>query len=184
LTINFDDGTHGVYNVNWPDVINTSGGSSVALRYNSSEIAAVQFSGTVSGGTSICKIINMGFPFETIYTESERIALIGKVLNYFGFDDTQSLVNNVVPKQFELIGNYPNPFNNSTVFKFYLPSTGNVTIDVYNVNGQRVATAYNGICNEGTNNVSFTSDNLSSGIYIYRLKTNSNISQGNMMLIK
>ena len=184
LTINFDDGTHGVYNVNWPDVINTSGGSSVALRYNSSEIAAVQFSGTVSGGTSTCKIINMGFPFETIYTESQRVALIGEVLNYFGFDDTQSSVDNVVPKQFELIGNYPNPFNNSTVFKFYLPSTGNVTIDVYNVNGQRVATAYNGICNEGTNNVSFTSDKLASGIYIYRIKTSSNISQGKMMLIK
>ncbi|MDA3871834.1 MAG: T9SS type A sorting domain-containing protein [Candidatus Marinimicrobia bacterium] len=180
LTINFDDGTHSVYNVNWPDVINTSGGSSVALRYNSSEIAAVQFSGTVSGGTSTCKIINMGFPFETIYTESERVALIGKVLNYFGFDDTQSSV----PKQFELIGNYPNPFNNSTVFKFYLPSTGNVTIDVYNVNGQRVATAYNGILNTGTNNITFTSNNLSSGIYIYRIKTSSNISQGKMMLIK
>jgi hypothetical protein len=184
LTINFDNGTHGVYNVNWPDVINTSGGSSVALRYNSSEIAAVQFSGTVSDGTSACKIINMGFPFGTIYTESERVALIGKVLNYFGFDDTQSSVDNVVPKQFELIGNYPNPFNNSTVFKFYLPNTGNVTIDVYNVNGQRVATAYNGICNEGTNNVSFTSDKLASGIYIYRIKTSSNISQGKMMLIK
>jgi hypothetical protein len=152
----------------------------VALRYNSSEIAAVQFSGTVSGGTSTCKIINMGFPFETIYTESERVALIGKVLNYFGFDDTQSSV----PKQFELIGNYPNPFNNSTIFKFYLPSTGNVTIDVYNVNGQRVATAYNGILNTGTNNITFTSNNLSSGIYIYRIKTSSNISQGKMMLIK
>jgi len=184
LSFGYDDGNHGIWNVKYPDVITTNGGSEVALRYDASKVAGIQYSGTVSGGTSACKIVYIGFPFGTIYDESKREEFAGKILKYFGYDDTKSSVNNVTPNEFKLIGNYPNPFNNSTVIKFNLPNSGNVEITVYNINGQKVATAFNGNLNAGINNISFTSDNLSSGIYIYRVKTNSNISQGKMMLIK
>ncbi len=184
LAFNYDDGSHGVYEEDFPDVITTSGGSSVALRYDASKVAGIQYSGTVSGGSSVCKVVYMGFPFETIYDESKREDLAGKILDYFGFDNTKSSVTDVIPNGFKLMGNYPNPFNNSTIIKFYLPNSGNVKVDVYNISGQKVATAYNGILNAGTNNVTFTSDKLASGIYIYSVKTSNNISQGKIMLIK
>ncbi|MEA3501075.1 MAG: hypothetical protein U9R41_08690, partial [Candidatus Marinimicrobia bacterium] len=65
LSFGFD----GIWFVKWPDVITTNGGSEVALRYNSSQVAGIQYSGTVSGGSSACKVVYMGFPFGTIYEE-------------------------------------------------------------------------------------------------------------------
>ncbi|MEA1986929.1 MAG: T9SS type A sorting domain-containing protein [Candidatus Marinimicrobia bacterium] len=184
LSFGYDDGTHGIWNVDYPDVISTNGGSSVALRYSASKVAGIQYSGTVSGGSSACKVVYMGFPFATIYDEQKREDLAGAILDYFGFDNTKSAVEEINPTEFKLIGNYPNPFNNSTIIKFNLPISGNVKIDIFNINGQRVATAFDGELNSGINNISFTSENLSSGIYIYRVMANSNIRQGKMMLIK
>ena len=85
LNFSFDDGTHGIYNVNYPDVIATSGGSAAVLYYDASgtNVAGVMFTGTVTGGTAQAKIINFGFPFETIYDATTRRNVMTDVLNYF-----------------------------------------------------------------------------------------------------
>lgn len=75
-----------------------------------------------------------------------------------------------VPDIFELAQNYPNPFNPSTTIQFVLPEDAIVTLKVYNVLGQEVATlADRELFTEGLNDVEFEAGNLSSGVYFYQI---------------
>ena len=90
----------------------------------------------------------------------------------------------VVPKDINLLQNYPNPFNPVTEIKFTLPEATRVTLRVYNIIGQEVASLVNGIEEAGYHNVSFDGSKLSSGTYIYRLQTNNFIQTKKMVLLK
>jgi hypothetical protein len=86
--------------------------------------------------------------------------------------------------EYALSQNYPNPFNPSTTISFNLPQSGNVTLTVYNVLGQQVATLVNGALNAGTHSVPFNASRLASGVYIYELRAGSFVQQKRMMLVK
>jgi hypothetical protein len=94
-----------------------------------------------------------------------------------------------VPLDWSLSQNYPNPFNPSTTIRFSLPSSGYVTLDVYNILGQKVRTlvdenltaGYKQIFWDGTNQ---QGQPVSSGIYFYRLKTDSFSETKKMVLMK
>lgn len=74
-----------------------------------------------------------------------------------------------LPSDFAISNNYPNPFNPSTQIKFELPENADVSINVYNIVGQRVATLVNGELQAGFHQATFEADNLASGVYIARL---------------
>ncbi|RCK72912.1 MAG: hypothetical protein IGBAC_0404 [Ignavibacteriae bacterium] len=75
-----------------------------------------------------------------------------------------------VPDVFELAQNYPNPFNPTTTIQFILPEDAIVTLKVYNILGQEVATLANKeLFTEGMNEVEFDAGKLASGIYFYQL---------------
>lgn len=86
--------------------------------------------------------------------------------------------------EYVLSQNYPNPFNPSTTISFNLPQSGNVTLTVYNVLGQQVATLVNGALNAGTHSVPFDASRLASGVYVYELRAGSFVQQKRMMLVK
>jgi len=73
------------------------------------------------------------------------------------------------PLNFELLQNYPNPFNPSTTISIGLPVKSDVTLDVYNIVGERVLSLYNGELAAGNYNYTVDASNLTSGIYIYVL---------------
>jgi hypothetical protein len=79
IALSFDDGTSGAYNVSAPDVLDISGGSQLAMTYPGVAVggAAIQYS---SGNT---RLVNIGFPFETITTAANRNAVMAAVLNFF-----------------------------------------------------------------------------------------------------
>jgi hypothetical protein len=113
--------------------------------------------------------------------------------NYSGLDTTSVWISpkitgvsdNKVPIRFELNQNYPNPFNPSTTIKFGIPNAGFVNITVYNVIGQKVSTIVNEFLKEGYYSREFnTSNNLPSGIYIYRIQSGNFTDTKKMMLMK
>ena len=89
-----------------------------------------------------------------------------------------------VPNQFQLGQNYPNPFNPSTEISYTIAKAGNVTLKVYNMLGQEVATLVNGFKSASTYKVNFNAANLSSGVYMYTLRTGSNVVSKKMVLMK
>ncbi len=74
------------------------------------------------------------------------------------------------PEGFVLYQNYPNPFNPTTTIQFDLPSEALVTLKIYNILGQEVATILDRQdMNEGTQEVQFNANEFSSGVYFYRI---------------
>ena len=95
------------------------------------------------------------------------------------------LVDNIVPVNYKVLQNFPNPFNPSTMIKYQLPQNSFVSIKVYNSLGQEAATLVNGMVNAGTYEVEFNASNLSSGVYYYVVKAGDNFVQSKkMMLLK
>jgi hypothetical protein len=89
-----------------------------------------------------------------------------------------------LPKTFALLQNYPNPFNPSTVIQYQLPKAANVTVKVYNVLGQEVATLVNAKESAGVYRLSFNMDSYASGVYFVRMVAGSYVHMDKMMLIK
>jgi len=75
------------------------------------------------------------------------------------------------PSATELKQNFPNPFNPSTAIEFYLENPGRVDLSVYNIAGEKVSDLVSRPMNAGTHTISFDASGLASGVYIYRLKT-------------
>ncbi len=92
--------------------------------------------------------------------------------------------NPSLPQNFELKQNYPNPFNPTTTIQFDLPESGNYSLTVYNLLGQKVATLLNGNKSAGIYSVNFDASKLASGIYIYRLSGSKVNLTRKMLLMK
>ena len=89
-----------------------------------------------------------------------------------------------IPKKYELYQNFPNPFNPSTIIKFALPEVSNVSVVIFNLLGQKVQTLFDGSLEAGYHQIIFNADNLSSGVYIYRIQASHYSSVKKLMLLK
>lgn len=100
-------------------------------------------------------------------------------------------IENVIaerPTKAELLGNYPNPFNLSTVISFQLPVQAQVQIEIFNVLGQRLVSFSAKNFEAGTHSITWNASTLSSGVYLYKITASyQGIIQSNtrmMTLIK
>ncbi|MDZ7723902.1 MAG: T9SS type A sorting domain-containing protein [candidate division KSB1 bacterium] len=90
-----------------------------------------------------------------------------------------------VPEAFDLQQNYPNPFNPTTEIKYSIPTSGNVTLTVYNTLGQEIATLVDGYKTANhMHKVTFNASNLTSGVYFYSLQTEDFSQTKKMLLVK
>ena len=90
-----------------------------------------------------------------------------------------------IPAAFEVAQNYPNPFNPSTTIEFALTSeSGSVEFEVFNVLGQTVHSERMHNLPAGRHTISFNADNLSSGVYLYRITAGSDTIVRKMTLMK
>lgn len=83
-----------------------------------------------------------------------------------------------------ILSNHPNPFNPSTVIRYRLLETNEVRLEVFDILGRQVAILVNGQVQTGFHEINFDGSNLSSGVYLYRLRTGSQVLTGKMMLMK
>jgi hypothetical protein len=90
----------------------------------------------------------------------------------------------LMPKQYKLEHNYPNPFNPSTTIGFNIPMDDIVQLKVYDVLGNLVSTLVNGPVKAGRHEIKFNGKDLSSGIYFYSLKATNFQQTYKMVLIK
>jgi hypothetical protein len=88
------------------------------------------------------------------------------------------------PRQFKLEQNYPNPFNPTTTLSFVIGKSSWVTLKVFDVLGNDVATIVDGFLTEGEYTRSFDASRLASGVYYYQLKSSAFVATKRMVLLR
>jgi len=89
-----------------------------------------------------------------------------------------------MPVTYALSQNFPNPFNPMTTITFNLPVASHVTLEIYNVIGQNVATVVDGLHDAGSHSYEWGGSALSSGVYFYRLDAEDYTATKKMILLK
>ena len=107
------------------------------------------------------------------------------ILSPTGVDDQA----NALPTQTELLQNYPNPFNATTNIQFYLASEGEAELSIYDLLGRKVSTLVSGTQTAGMHTFNWNGQDsngrqVSSGMYLYVLKTADNTYSNRMLLLK
>jgi hypothetical protein len=96
-----------------------------------------------------------------------------------GIDDVSGL-----PQTFSVAQNYPNPFNARTSFSFALPEQSDVTIEVFNLLGQKTATITEGLMPAGNHTVTWDASDVASGVYYYKISAGDYSAIRMMTLLK
>jgi len=144
---------------------------------------------------NILDIQNSCPEFVDINNDTDPDLFIGNTkggLFYFENDLISGIENNSaqISDNFYLYQNYPNPFNPSTIIKYDLLNSGNVTLKVYNILGEEIALLQNGYQNNGSYSIEFSSDksgiksDLAGGIYFYKLTSGTNSVVRKMLFVK
>ena len=89
-----------------------------------------------------------------------------------------------LPNEYRLLQNYPNPFNPSTTISFTLSKTSDVSLVIYEISGRKVIELLSGLKSAGNYNVWFNPKNMSSGVYLYILKTKEFVETKKMIYLK
>ena len=97
---------------------------------------------------------------------------------------TPGAANSTTPTEYALHQNYPNPFNPTTSIVYDMKEAGFVSLKVYNMLGQAVATLVNGNMSEGRHSAHFDASALPSGIYLYKIEVNGFSDEKKMLLMK
>ena len=139
------------------------------------------------------KLVCLGFGLEGVNnTEGIRDTLLQRILNWFEKPLSIGEQNNrfaVVPKEYELKQNYPNPFNASTLIEYSLPRPSDVILEIYNLIGQQVRVIVDERQRAGVHSIFWNGRDkfdreVATGIYLYRLKTDTHQRTKKMIMIK
>ena len=90
----------------------------------------------------------------------------------------------LTPNTFSLRQNYPNPFNAQTTISYSLSEPGPVTLTIYNLLGQKVATLFDGVQTAGEHRLVWDASDMTSGLYFSRLENGGSGSTAQMILLR
>lgn len=144
-------------------------GSALTYTASSTNAAVASVPATITGGNVVitgvsngaCDIVVRATDENNDFTTLNIHVVVNSLV---GID------NNAVPTEFGLSQNYPNPFNPTTAIRYALPSESHVTIRVYNMLAQEVATLVNEVKSAGYHTINFNASGLASGRYIAVIK--------------
>ena len=118
-------------------------------------------------------------PFNHIFQ-----AAIAELEAYSSVNTGVKIQQFIVPKSVLLKQNYPNPFNPKTTINYEIPKSAFVTVKVYNIDGQLVATLVNEQKSAGSYSVTWNAQNAGSGIYLYRITAGSFSKEKKCIVLK
>ena len=129
-SVNFDNGTHGTYNVSYPDAIAPINGAAADMHYSTldTEYACIHYAGVFNGGTKTGKLVYMSYPFETIYPSSAGDTVMKDILIFFF--GKQGLLTGVDRSSLNELSVlvYPNPVKNELTVVLPQQMKANITI--------------------------------------------------------
>lgn len=192
-TIHYDNGTHGTFDVEWPDALIATNGSQEIARYlnvSSHDLAGISYEGLFPNGTTPGKLVYLGFPFETVYPEDTRNVLMGAVMDFLVVEPSSVEGSSAtIPADFVLTPNFPNPFNPSTTLRFGMPETASVELTVYDIRGKRIRTLATGERPAGWHDVVWngrddSGNPVAAGMYVASLKGKATRQSIKMLVLK
>lgn len=139
---------------------------------------------SVFGKTIVTLGENLNSLTGIVYYSFNQYKFVPRTNADFGIPTSVSNTERVIPSTYALLQNYPNPFNPTTSISYDLPTTTRVTLKIYNILGQEVATLVNATQNPGRYTAQFDARSISSGVYFYHLRAGSFNQVKKMMLLK
>jgi|WetSurMetagenome_2_1015567.scaffolds.fasta_scaffold16269_3 hypothetical protein len=160
--------------LNWSTATELNNSGFQVERSSGSEYQSVGF---IAGHGTTTEIQNYSFVDQNVVAGNYSYRL--KQIDFNGNFEYSNVVEVEVlgVKEFTLGQNYPNPFNPSTTINFSLAVDSKVSLKIFDVLGQEVATLVNGQLAAGSQKVSFDASSLNSGVYFYRIDANGNDGQ-------
>jgi|GEM_PF-2479183 len=110
--------------------------------------------------------------------------LVGCIINGKEYGTLVSVNTGPMITKFELFQNYPNPFNPSTTINFSIPHSDFITLKVFSLLGEEIATLIRDHLQAGSHSVQFDASNLQSGVYFCTLQSGSSRISKKMLLLK
>jgi len=137
-----------------------------------------------TSSTEVIRMARISFTVKVVVTDDEDNTDVDT--HFVSSEGEPKLVGhrNVIPDEFSIAQNYPNPFNPTTTIKFGLPEDSNVKLQIFNLQGQVVATLVDGNLPAGFHNATFDAASLSSGVYFYKIVAGNFTDIKRMLLIK
>ena len=178
--------------ITW-DVANTNAAPVNCANVNIklSTDGGLTFPVTLAAGTPNDGSQSVTLPSINNTTARIKIEAVGNV--FFDLSNTNFTISNQVsvtnngtgiPEKYSLSQNFPNPFNPATRLTFALPENGNVELKVYDLSGKEVAVLVNGMFSAGSYSVNFDAGKLSSGVYVYVIRSGNFTESKRMTLLK
>ena len=127
----------------------------------------------------ICSVLDENSTYLpiTFYIDDLRIVKLGALV---GIEDNSQLI----PMEFSLSQNFPNPFNPTTQISYSIPQKSFVNLKVYDLLGKEISQLINEEKEAGIYEVNFDASNLSSGVYFYHIEAGDFIETKKMILLK
>ncbi len=192
--MSFDNGTHGGYDVDYPDGIKPSGGSQLGfvyrgVNYNAKGGAGIYYQGTFGQSSQPGKLVYLAFPFEMIVSPANRTALMGEILHFFGIASGVADHKTAVPEDYLIIHTFPNPvyLTRSTLLHITVQTNDLhhlVQISLYNSLGQLVKKVDARQILQFSDKLIVDVANLSSGVYFIRAFAGNLQSQKRIIILR
>lgn len=186
LTYTVDVQQNGKYNVTLRAAVNDAGGN-VGMSWDGKDqviVPLTQTGGWQTWGNKLLGAVDLPAGKHNLKL---NLYFGGFNINYLDIVYTGPMSineNQLMPKQFRLEQNFPNPFNPTTTIRFQLPTDEFVSIKVFNIIGEEVANLVNEKRPSGTYDVEFDASRLSSGIYYYTYKAGNYSATNKMVVLK
>lgn len=136
------------------------------------------FAGETASAKYGVNFLDNNTAYDGIYTDNNSAESNKTGWFFVGHDSIKGIISSnptaveaSAPAAFSVAQNVPNPFNPSTTISFTIPDAGTVSVDVFNVAGQKVDTIANEFMSAGSHSVTWDASSLSAGVYFYMVKT-------------